>query len=472
MLAPPAGIQRVSTEQPSPYRPPRPHALAAIPALFRAVLRGDGDLLSLLPAKSYRVPIGTIGYSRRSIYIVNDPELVRTVLADPGDVYPKADIMVAALEPLVGDSIFVSSGAKWRRQRRMIDPAFSHMRLNRAFVSMAAAVDDRERQLDALAASGEPFSLDLAMSSLTADIICRTVFSTSLQTQTAQDVFDAFTRFERSVAQVQIRRLITDPAFTSPPQAPEVLEACARIRGHLGSLLDTHLRDDPARFDDIASAVIAARDLDSGAAFTRDELLDELGVMFLAGHETTASGLTWAFYILGMQAGVLARIRAEVDAVCGDGPVEFEHVRRLNYVRNVFRETLRLYPPITFLPRVALEKQRLGPCTVKRGALLMVSPWTIHRHWRYWRDPDVFDPDRFSAAREDEIIPGTWLPFGLGPRVCVGAGFAQTEATLILARLARRYDFRVEHGERVRPVARLTTRPAEEIRCRVVRRGA
>jgi cytochrome P450 len=152
--------------------------------------------------------------------------------------------------------------------------------------------------------------------------------------------------------------------------------------------------------------------------------------------------------------------------------VEFEHVRRLNYVRNVFRETLRLYPPITFLPRVALEKQRLGPCTVKRGALLMVSPWTIHRHWRYWRDPDVFDPDRFSAAREDEIIPGTWLPFGLGPRVCVGAGFAQTEATLILARLARRYDFRVEHGERVRPVARLTTRPAEEIRCRVVRRGA
>jgi cytochrome P450 len=102
----------------------------------------------------------------------------------------------------------------------------------------------------------------------------------------------------------------------------------------------------------------------------------------------------------------------------------------------------------------------------------MVSPWTIHRHRRYWRDPDVFDPDRFSAEREDEIIPGTWLPFGLGPRVCVGAGFAQTEATLILARLARRYDFRVEDGERVRPVARLTTRPAEEIRCRVVRRGA
>jgi cytochrome P450 len=166
---------------------------------------------------------------------------------------------------------------------------------------------------------------------------------------------------------------------------------------------------------------------------------------------------------------VLARVRAEVAAVCGDGPVEFEQVRKLGYTRNVFRETLRLYPPITFLPRVLMEKARLGPYTVKRGALIMVSPWTIHRHRAYWREPDGFDPDRFSAAREADIVPGTYLPFGLGPRVCVGAGFAQTEATLILARLARRYDFVVADGARVRPVARLTTRPAEQIRCRVRR---
>lgn len=459
----------MSTEGTALYRPPRPHSLAAIPALFRTIWRGEGDLLSLLPAKAYRVPVGYLGYSRRSILIVNDPELVRGVLSDPGERYPKADIMVTALAPLVGDSIFVSSGATWRRQRRMIDPAFSHMRLNRAFVSMAAAVDDYEQVLDDRAAAGEVFSLDLAMSSLTADIISRTVFSASLQSQTARDVFEAFTVFERSVAQVQVRRLITDPAFTAPAQKPEVLEACRLIRSHLGDLLDTHLDGDATRFDDIAAAVVAARDLETGTAFTRDELLDELGVMFLAGHETTASGLTWAFYILASQPAVLARVRAEVAAVCGDGPVEFEQVRKLGYTRNVFRETLRLYPPITFLPRVLMEKTRLGPYTVKRGALIMVSPWTIHRHREYWREPDGFDPDRFSGAREADIVPGTYLPFGLGPRVCVGAGFAQTEATLILARLARRYDFVVADGARVRPVARLTTRPAEQIRCRVRR---
>jgi cytochrome P450 len=461
----------VSHAHASLYRPPRPHSLAAIPALFRTLLQGDGDLLSLLPAKAYRVPIGTIGYSRRGILIVNDPDLVRTVLADPGDHYPKADIMVAALEPLIGESIFVASGGRWRRHRRMIDPAFSHMRLNRAFVSMAAAADDCEAHFDGVADRGEEFSLDLAMSHLTADIICRTVFSTSFESRMARDVFEAFTLFERSVAQVQIRRLILDPPFTNPPQAPAVLAACARIRGHLGELLDTHLGAGTARFDDIAAAVIAARDLETGTTFTREELIDELGVMFLAGHETTASGLTWAFFILASRPEVRDRIRAEVDAVCGDGPVEFEHVRRLTYVRNVFRETLRLYPPITFLPRVALQRGRLGPCTVKRGALLMVAPWTIHRHRRYWPEPDAFDPDRFSAEREAEIIPGTWLPFGLGPRVCIGAGFAQTEATLILARLARRYDFNVVPGQRVRPVARLTTRPAEQIRCTVRRRA-
>jgi cytochrome P450 len=462
----------VSTAAAVAYKPPRPHSLAAIPALFRTVWRGEGDLLSLLPAKAYRIPIGYLGYSRRSILIVNAPELVRAVLTDPGEVYPKADIMVSALEPLVGESIFVASGARWRRQRRMIDPAFSHMRLNRAFVAMTAAVDACEQRLDADAANGRPLSLDLTMSSLTADVICRTVFSASLESQTARDVFDAFTVFERSVAQVQVRRLIMDPAFTTPPQQPEVLAACQRIRGHLGDLLDTHLGPDGTRFDDIAAAVVAARDLETGTAFTREELLDELGVMFLAGHETTASGLTWAFFILAMQPAVLARLRAEVATVCGDGPVEFEHVRRLAFTRNVFREALRLYPPITFLPRVLMEAATLGPYRVKRGALIMVSPWTIHRHRAHWRDPDVFDPDRFSPEREAEIVPGTYLPFGLGPRVCVGAGFAQTEATLILARLARRYDFRIDDVARVRPVARLTTRPAEEIGCRVTRHPA
>ncbi len=454
------------------YTPPRPRPWPAVAALLRVAFEGEGNLLSLLPADAYRMKVGHLGYSRRSILIVNEPEFVRNVLTDPTDIYPKNDLMVGALEPLVGDSIFVSSGPTWRRQRQMIDPAFSHMRLSRAFVSMSAAVDDYERLLDERAARGESFSLDLAMSHLTADIICRTVFSTGLESQVARDVFEAFTVFERSVAQVELRRLIFDPPWKRVPQHALVLDACERIRRHLGQLLDTHLEANADAYDDIAAAVVAARDAATGEAFTRKELLDQLGVMFLAGHETTASALTWAFYILAMQPDVLAKIRAEVRGLVGEGAIAFEQVKRLTYTRSVFRETLRLYPPITFIPRVAAENTQIGEFRVKKGAMIMIAPWVIQRHAAHWRDPHAFIPERFSPDREHEIVSGTYLPFGQGPRVCVGQAFATTEATLILARLARRFDFVVADPQRVRPVARLTTRPAEQIRCQVLRHAA
>ena len=455
----------------TPYYPPRPRPLPSLAALARVVWSGDGNLLNLLPADAYRMEVGRLGYSRRSILLVNEPDLLRDVLTDPSDIYPKNDLMVGALEPLVGNSIFVCSGETWRRQRRMIDPAFSHMRVTRAFAAMSAALDDCEADLDDRSDRGEPISLDRVMSHLTADIIWRTMFSTSLQSRAAREVFEAFTLFERRVAQVELKRLIFAAPFARIPQHERVLDACRRIRRHLGDLVDAHLADG-RELSDIAADVIAARDRESGRPFSREELIDQLGVFFLAGHETTASVLIWAFFILATQARMVARMRAEIDQVAGDGPVEFEHLRQLAYVRNLFRETLRLYPPITFIPRVAAEPARIGPFQVSKGTMIMVAPWTLHRHEKHWADPHRFDPDRFTPEREAEIRPGTYIPFGLGPRTCVGAGFAQTEGTLILARLIRRYDFTALAPDKVRPVARLTTRPAEQIMCRVDRRQA
>jgi cytochrome P450 len=431
-------------------------------SLLRTIAQGDGDLIGLMPATAYRDDMGPLGYSRRSIIIVNDPALTKPILTDSEDIFPKNDLMVGALAPLVGNSMFVSSGALWRKQRAMIDPAFSHMRLAKAFPAMAGAVDDFEVRLDALATGGGDLSLDLAMGQLTADIICRTVFSASLANETARDVFESFAFFERTVAHVEVMRLIFGKPFAAIPQRADVLAACQRIRRHIGDLLDRHLQAGAA-FDDIAARVIAARDLASDTAFTREELIDQLGVFFLAGHETTASGLTWAVFIAATQTGIADKIAGEVKEVAGDGPLVFEHVKRLNYTRAVFKETLRLYPPITFIPRVATQDTMIGSKKIKRGTMVMIAPWAIHRHDKLWPKPDVFDPERFSQAREKEIIPGSYLPFGSGPRVCVGAAFATTEATLILARLMSRFCFEVKNPERVRPIARLTTRPAEEI---------
>ena len=452
------------------YRPPAPQPMTPLRSLLRVIRQGDGDLLSLVPGDAYEKPCTFLGYSRRSILLVNDPQIAKDVLTDPLDIFPKNDLMVGALQPLVGDSIFVSSGPTWRRQRAMIDPAFSHMRINTAFGSMCAAVDDYEEMLARRAVDGTDFSLDQAMSELTADVICRTIFSHSLASETARDVCDAFGEFETSVASVNLRELIFGKPWADVRQPSNVLAACERIRRHIGALLDPRLRGEDPATDDIVSAVIAARDPDTNEAFTRKELIDQMGVFFLAGHETTASALTWALFILTIRPDIAERLRAEVHEVAGDGPIEFAQVKRLNFVRNVFRETLRLYPPITFIPRVAAETTRIRQFRVKKGAMIMVSPWTAHRNRLLWRDADRFVPDRFDRMSGRDEDRGAFMSFGLGPRICVGAAFATVESSLILARLVRRFEFRIADADAVRPVARLTTRPARDIRCRVVER--
>jgi len=459
----------MNSPQPDAYIPPKPHSLAALPALARVLWNGDGNLLELLPAAAYRFAVGNLGYSRRSTVLFNEPELVRYIMRDPDGLFPKSDLMVNALEPLIGESIFVTDGDKWRRQRAMIDPAFSNLRVSHAFGAMQASVRNYLEELAGFAERGEVFSLDKAMSQLTADIICRTVFSTSLDSRVAHDVFEDFTVFERSVAQVDLKHLIFKPAWSHVPQPPVVLEACRRIRSHLAALIDTHLAVNAA-YDDIASAVIAARDGATGKPFTREELIDQLGVFFLAGHETTASALTWLFYICAERPEVVARMRSEIDTVVGADEVRFDQLRRLPYLRAVFRETLRLYPPITFMPRVALEDATIGPRRLPRGALVMISPWTLHRHRDYWSAPHAFHPERFLPENDAALVDGAYIPFGQGPHTCVGAGFALTESLLIITELLRRFDFKVADERVVRPAARLTTRPREQIHCRVSRR--
>ena len=450
------------------FVPPGPRPLSPFVALMRTALGDEGNLLSLLPKEAYEVPIGPLGYSRRQIVVVNEPALVRQVLNDPDEIFPKSDLMVDATSPLIGDAMFVSSGARWRRQRGMIDPAFSHMRVGHAFPSMSAAVDAFETRLDGAVERGEEFSLDLAMSQLTADVICRTIFTTELGTDASREVFECFDVFERGIGQVNLLRMIFAPAFAPTPQSPEVMDACATIRRHLGEFVDPRLSGAVAH-DDICGALIAARDADTGQGFDREELVDQLGVFFLAGHETTASVLTWLFGLLVEQPALGEAIAAEIENVVGDAPITFEHTKSLPILRAVFRETARLYPPITFLPRVAMDKTRLGGYRIRRGALVMVSPWTIHRHAKNWRDPHRFDASRFLPGSEEKIESGAYIPFGHGPRICIGAAFAVVESCLIIARLVRRYRFERANEVPLEPVARLTTRPREEIRLRARR---
>jgi len=453
------------------YRPPAPHAIGETAALFRAILTGDRDLLRLIPKAAYRQTVSPLGFSRRKIVLINAPAAIRRVLVDEVDAFPKSDLMVESLEPLIHDGLFISHGAVWRRQRAMLDPAFTQLRLSRAFPAMAAAVDASEARLDAAAAAGTPMSLEREMSQLTADIIYRTIFSRSLEDGMAHDFFEAWATFQETVATLDLKRLILARAWAPVRQPADTLEAARIIRDHLGRLIDERRNPDAPPQEDIVGDVIAARDPETGEAFDRESLIDQIGVFFLAGHETTASALTWAFYILASQPAWAERLRAEVSRETAGEEIAFSDIRALSDTRNVFRESLRLYPPLGFVPRVSATDTEIDGVRVPRGALIMIAPWIIHRNESLWRDADRFDPERFSPAREKEQMPGAYLPFGFGPRVCIGAAFAQLEGVLILARLIRRYDMAPADPRPPRPVSHLATRPADEIRLHVRTRG-
>ncbi len=453
----------------SNYRPPAPARRSEAAILARAVFLRQRDLLNLLPAEAYRLKMGKVPIGKRRIWIVNDPKLIRRILVEKAEDYPKSDLMVAALKPLVGDGIFISNGHTWKRQRRMIEPSFAHMRLTTAYPQMVGAVDTL---ISELAAAKGPVELDAAMSRVTADAIYRTIFSEPLASSDARGVFDAFQRYQDVVPQVNPKTIISSPANGSFDDVPAVVNACREIRGVLGRLIDRRLAEEAAGTvrdgDDLAGAVMAARDKETGTRFDRDELIDQIAVFFLAGHETSASVLAWSFFILSQTPEIAAEIRAEVKEICGDGPIEYAHIARMVYTRAVFKETMRLYPPVSFITRIATKSDEMRDHKVEPGDLVVVSPWLVHRHDKFWKDPEVFRPERFLPENEKKLKADTYLPFGLGPRVCPGGGFAQTEGVLILASLTRRFAFETIAPEKVNPVCRMTVRPDAAIRARVV----
>ena len=358
------------------YRPPAPVPQTPVRALVRGMVTGERDLLSLLPGDAYRLSVGKLGYSRRDILFVNDPDALRQVMADETDAYPKNDLFVGALKPLVGNGVFISTGETWRRQRRMVSPAFSHMHVGRAFEHMAAAVADYMARWEQMtdAEPAKPIALDEAMSHLTADVVCRALFSQRLEDGAAKEIFADFEVFQKTVANVDVARLIFGKAWADVPQPADAVAACTRIRAHLQDWIAPRLAEGAEPIPDTVGDIVAARDAETGEGCTLEELGDQIGVLFLAGHETTASTVTWVLYILSQVPDALARVREEVETVVGDGPIDYAATKQLPYLRNVMRETLRLYPPGPFQPRVAMEPGTIAGHKLPRGGMEMIYP--------------------------------------------------------------------------------------------------
>ena len=432
--------------------------------------------LDVLSERSYGMKMGEVHLPGMDMYMVNEPPLVKQVLQQDAENFPKSPLIGDALRPLLGDSIFTTNGAQWKRQREMMSPAFAQGRLQAAFPTMREATRDMLARFDKSTTDGAPFDIEIEMTHVTADVIFRTIFSTPMEGPDAHRIFAAFSRFQALAPRILLPSVFNLRWLVWPWDAWRSRRAAQEIRTLLGQLIrpryDALQAGRPSVHDDILEAFMAARDPDTGKPFDFEELLDQVAMLFLAGHETSASALTWAMHLLAQSPDVQQRMHDEVVAHLGDRVPEAGDMKQLTLTWNVFRETLRLFPPVGFFAREAAQGCPMRDKTVEQGASVIVSPWLIQRHRELWPEADAFNPDRYDNDQSRESLKQAYLPFGMGPRVCLGATFALQEAALILSSVIRRYEVLPVEGHVPQPVGRLTIRSANGVLVRMRRRPA
>lgn len=444
--------------------PPKPPAREDRVSLWRYLRLFRADILSAQPARLYRAWMAEFRTPFFRSYLCNDPALIDLVLKErPGD-FPKSERVSEGLRPLLGRSVFVTNGEVWRRQRRIIDPAFEGGRLRDTFPAMVAAGHGAVARLAAMA-DGAPVEIEAQTSHAAADVIFRTLFSLPIENATAARVFAEFKAHQRTQPVLNLAAFIPLPRWFPRFHRSETRATARRIRALIEGLVAARMDEIAAGCapDDLATKIMTTPDPETGERFDTAEMVDQVAIFFLAGHETSASALAWALYLLALFPDWQARLAAEAAEVLGDRAPEFGDMGRLRVARDVFRETLRLYPPVPMMVREAGCPEQFRGRDVARGAQVVLSPWHLHRHERLWERPDEFDPARYGTGNGRDGLRRAYMPFSAGPRVCTGAGFAMIEGPLLLAMLVRGFRFEIVKGRPAMPVAHLTVRGRDGI---------
>jgi cytochrome P450 len=398
-------------------------------------------------------------------YMVNDPALVARVLTERPDDFPKSNRIREGLLPLLGNSVFVTNGAVWKRQRRIIDPAFDGGRLRDTFPAMLEAATAAVARLP----EGE-VEVEEQMSHAAADVIFRTLFSIPIEDAIATRVFHEFRAYQRTQPILNLAAFLPLPRWFPRLHRGATRRSAAVIRGLIAQLTASRAAEIAAGTapDDLATKIMTTADPLTGERFTAEEMVDQVAIFFLAGHETSASALAWALYLLALYPDAQDRVAAEA-ATLPETPT-FSDISRLKFTRDVFRETLRLYPPVPMMVRENACPEDFRGRNVAPGAQVVLSPWHQHRHERLWNTPDAFDPDRWQTEAGRLSARQAYMPFSAGPRVCTGAGFAMVEGPLLLALMVRAFRFDRIAGKDPVPVAHLTVRAKDGIRLSIARR--
>jgi cytochrome P450 len=441
-------------------RPPNPAARPDRVSLWRYLKLFRSDILSAQPAKLYRAWMAEFRTPFFRSYMINDPALTKRVLQDNPDAFPKSDRIGAGLRPLLGNSVFLTNGEVWKRQRRIIDPAFEGGRLRDTFSAIWDAGEAAADRMTTMA-DGTPQEIEIEASHAAADVIFRTLFSIPIEHETATQVFDQFRTYQRTQPILNLAAFIPGPKWMPKFFRRETLKTAEQIRALISGLVAERLDaieagDVP---DDLATKILTMQDPQTGETFDLDEMVDQVAIFFLAGHETSASALAWTLYLLATHPEWQDKLAEEAAGFEKD----FAKLSSLKLTRNVFREALRLYPPVPMMVRETQQPEVFRGRDVKPGAQVVLSPWHLHRHERMWDRPDEFDPGRWDTPEGVSSSREAYMPFSAGPRVCTGAGFAMIEGVVLIAQLLKRYRFTPVEGKIPVPVAHLTVRAKDGI---------
>jgi cytochrome P450 len=392
-------------------------------------------------------------------YLFFHPDHYQHILQDNNRNYTKMPHpSLSLLRPVIGNGLLTSDGDFWRRQRRLAAPAFHRKRIAAFATTMTAATDVMLQNWHTLAKGGRPLDINAAMMHLTLEIVGKTLFSIDL-TREADTVGEAF-----SVVNEEIAHLTSIPFADIGLKIP-FLPTTRRINKNTAVLtkivhgIIQERRQSGLETEDLLGMLMAARDEDSGEGMSDQQLHDEVMTIMLAGHETTAVALAWTFYLLSEHPAVRAELEAEVDGVLNGRLPTMDDMPNLPYTTMVLEESMRLYPPAYAIARWGNEEDEVGGYYVPKNAVITTSPYVTHRHPEFWDDPERFDPQRFTPERKAERPRYAYLPFGGGPRICIGNSFAMTEATLLLASIVQRYRLSLVPGTRVELEPLITLRP-------------
>lgn len=438
--------------------PPKPASRPDKVSFLRYMRLFRRDILSAQPEKLYRAWLAEFKTPFFRSYLVNQPDLVRTVLNDRPQDFPKSERVAEGLRPLLGNAVFVTNGEIWRRQRRIIDPAFEGGRLRDTFPAMWQAGEAAVARL-----TPGTHEIEEQASFAAADVIFRTLFSIPIEDEVAQRVFQEFRAYQRSQPILNLAAMVPLPAWMPRPFRRATRQSAQSIRALITGLTQDRMQALKAGQapDDLATKIMTTPDPETGQKFSTDEMVDQVAIFFLAGHETSASTLAWALYLLAMHPQWQAQLAQEAEAL--DMGPDVAVMSKLRISRDVFREALRLYPPVPMMVRQATCPEQFRDKQIKPGAQMVISPWHLHRHTRLWDNPDGFDPARWGTANGQACMREAFIPFSSGSRVCPGAGFAMFEGPLLLSMLVRRFRFETVQSKVPVPQAHLTVRARDGI---------